>query len=167
MKLLSGQKGVSAGDGKERGAAMLEFAVVVPLLLLFIGAAIDFASLLYETHKLAEAAYAGSSAAAQLAGSSDITITNSYKVRAAINVATQRYLSSAGLDLNNYDWKIESSPITAFPNSVKVTVGRNTNKFHGFFAAIGSVRSCSSSVSMLADGNRSEKRDPPSGLLGC
>ena len=84
-------KGVEDGRGPgraERGAALVELAVVIPLLVLILVGTVDFARVFYTTMELTNAARAGAQyGGTKLSNSANSAAIQSYAISAAPDIA--------------------------------------------------------------------------------
>ena len=103
---------------KREGAAALEFALVLPLLVILLFGIIDFGYLMFTVSTMNNAAREGARRGAVQAGD-DGTI------RGAAERAAQRYLDSAGLGAGCRS-NCPSAPVATFAPAVATTPGMVT-----------------------------------------
>lgn len=135
----------------QRGSALLELALIVPILVLGMSVAIDFGLAFKEHSLMTEATYVGTrSAAIQPSGTPGATISS------AASLTTSTFLTLSGLTPTNY--QMEITPLTLPLQSggtapgVQVTLSRSAaGRF--FILPNNAFSSCVKSVAVLADSN--------------
>jgi Flp pilus assembly protein TadG len=115
----------------DQGAAAVEFAVVAPLLLLFIFAIIDFGRFLATHNRLVSAVREGARAAAATVPVSPATRADSIQARARRKVIN--YLNNAGVRQPNGNPVADAQVIVTQPGADGlITVQLNVNGSGGF-----------------------------------
>ena len=108
-------------------SALLEFAIVLPLLVVFVVGIYDFSGAYNEKQKIEHAAQSGASAAAgQPTGDMDPSIANPNSLRPVVDVVFNSLASSAATTKAGLIW---TYTISGCPDNLIITVDR------GVFAA--------------------------------